>query len=561
MSTSQGNHIGYGEVYVSQTNNGYSKYKYYGSNGIITGPWTPLQNDVCQRILGTFCDPNLPSSPSPPISFDPMRGELASEAHFNQSGQLLKSSSYFPVWQNDSLITPGIISKFYVTGYQYGQPTGGTRNDPELNMSSGSFQPVGIQTFTEYFLQSAKKIKDSVVRQTYDPTSSNYLTTINANYYGSSYHHQSSQSLSISSKGEKLTANYKNAQDFRISNFNLTDQLPAYYNNLNSDYSYLSYAYGTFTTPPSNPNYYWERLYIYTNFRYMKAVDRQTYIASRLNYNSVYTQSFNTAKASADAELKPIFELQNSYQNPVIEQTNWKNSNLLHAEFNRYDYVINPAGRVFPNKLQSINLNSPTTTFTDAAVSGNTLVKDSRYTNEADIKFESGNMSENTGKDGVTTSYIWGYNNTLPIVKAIGVNYAILKSAYDAVNGDLTAIRSQSSLSNAFVSTYIYNPLVGMTSETDARGRTIYYEYDKLSRLILVRDHDNNIIKKICYNYAGQVENCQTAVTYYNVLASQTFTRNNCPACQTGSQVTYTVQAGNIQFNSEPGSRRPVGAE
>jgi hypothetical protein len=51
-------------------------------------------------------------------------------------------------------------------------------------------------------------------------------------------------------------------------------------------------------------------------------------------------------------------------------------------------------------------------------------------------------------------------------------------------------------------------------------------------------------VKKICYNYAGQVENCQTSVAYYNVLASQTFTRNNCPACQTGSQVTYTVQAG-----------------
>ncbi|MBL0267853.1 MAG: hypothetical protein IPP99_04040 [Chitinophagaceae bacterium] len=29
-----------------------------------------------------------------------------------------------------------------------------------------------------------------------------------------------------------------------------------------------------------------------------------------------------------------------------------------------------------------------------------------------------------------------------------------------------------------------------------------------MNRLVVVRDHDNKVVKKICYNFSGQVENC-----------------------------------------------------
>jgi YD repeat-containing protein len=61
---------------------------------------------------------------------------------------------------------------------------------------------------------------------------------------------------------------------------------------------------------------------------------------------------------------------------------------------------------------------------------------------------------------------------------------------------------------DALMTTYTYDPLIGMTSETNPNGLTTFYEYDELTRLTLIRDQEGNVIRKICYNYAGQPEDC-----------------------------------------------------
>jgi YD repeat-containing protein len=57
---------------------------------------------------------------------------------------------------------------------------------------------------------------------------------------------------------------------------------------------------------------------------------------------------------------------------------------------------------------------------------------------------------------------------------------------------------------DAQMSTYTYDPLVGMTSVTDPKNETTTYEYDSLQRLKNVKDKDGNIIKQTTYHYQGQ---------------------------------------------------------
>lgn len=93
----------------------------------------------------------------------------------------------------------------------------------------------------------------------------------------------------------------------------------------------------------------------------------------------------------------------------------------------------------------------------------------------------------------------------------------------------------------AQMKTFTYNPLVGITSECDEASHLVYYYYDAFSRLILVRDQDKNILKKYCYNYQGQTNNC---TVYQNVQKSGSYTKLGCSGCTSGTAVTYTVPAG-----------------
>ncbi|MCX2495293.1 RHS repeat protein [Pedobacter sp. PF22-3] len=54
---------------------------------------------------------------------------------------------------------------------------------------------------------------------------------------------------------------------------------------------------------------------------------------------------------------------------------------------------------------------------------------------------------------------------------------------------------------NAQMTTFEFDPLVGMTSSTDAKGMTTTYEYDAFQRLKIIKDQNGNILKQTNYHY------------------------------------------------------------
>ncbi|MFY0605055.1 MAG: hypothetical protein JXQ93_14080, partial [Flavobacteriaceae bacterium] len=146
------------------------------------------------------------------------------------------------------------------------------------------------------------------------------------------------------------------------------------------------------------------------------------------------------------------------------------------------------------------------------------IVYDSYYAN--------GNVQQVRKKDGTPIVYIWGYNHTVPIAKIENATYSdiptsIYNSIINASNADndrtqgssgnegalraeLAKLRSTSlspNLINAQVTSFTYDPLIGVTSITDPRGRTMYYVYDSFNRLEYVKDHDGNTLSKNEYHY------------------------------------------------------------
>ncbi len=56
---------------------------------------------------------------------------------------------------------------------------------------------------------------------------------------------------------------------------------------------------------------------------------------------------------------------------------------------------------------------------------------------------------------------------------------------------------------DAQITSYTYDPIIGMTTSTDPNGLTTYYDYDSFGRLKYIRDDKGNLIKANDYHYKG----------------------------------------------------------
>jgi hypothetical protein len=319
-------------------------------------------------------------------------------------------------------------------------------------------------------------------------------------FFESAFHTQPTRVVQYNSLGDTLVAYTKYVSDFRVP------ACEAVINCFNSYQSSLAAIEIEFASSyfPCNSNAYCK--YWAWDLRIKKLnQNRINFInCQRVNYadpvNEFKTRHDN-AKSLANIDLKPILDMQDSGKNVPIETASAISGKLTTASFSLYRYSITEPNAIYPYQLLNINLSSPTNQFDLSTVSGNSILKDNKYEMESTIKYVNGNLVELIPKSGVPVSFIWGYNNSLPIVKVTGKDYTSLSTAYSNAVGNLSLLRNQTILNGGLIQTYEYLPIYGLISETDPKKVSIFYEYDKFGRLNIVRDMQGKILKKFEYSY------------------------------------------------------------
>ncbi|MBW8524868.1 hypothetical protein K0U91_09040 [Chryseobacterium chendengshani] len=256
------------------------------------------------------------------------------------------------------------------------------------------------------------------------------------------------------------------------------------------------------TTITDFPNSNDPNIKIITNIKneYLNPQNQLTKQITTLADQSVHETSYAYAFEKGNQKLMNANMIGIPLETTVIKKQNLSDPGKTISKTEiKYDHATN----VLPSSSLSFNVLNGTMS---------TEVTYDQYDNK-------GNLLQYTTKDGVWTAIIWGYNQSLPIVKIVGsrnfsnalINLAIQASNLDASNPAnepalLTAldnIRKDSLFSDYQITTYTYDPLIGVTSITPPSGIREVYIYDSANRLKEIRENDaaGKILKEFKYNY------------------------------------------------------------
>lgn len=575
MNSSQGSHIGYKKVTVSQTGKGYSvsMFDTDGENYIT-------HDDIVNRTIVTTpntCTSDIPNYPAAPEPNSFNRGKLQYKADYSENGTLLDDATFTTVYQDNPMTTPAFVI--------VGNPVGS--NIPSF--------------FTWYNQTTGRKIKETVVKNLY--ASNGTVNTIEESYFDSPYHHQLTRNTNTNSTGDVMETRYRYAADYRLSNVDgLSDGLANYLTQFAAVNNTFNSSISSCTGSVGCQRVAW---FDYTIGLIHKREDFNNYrIANITGTGNTFKVQLAAAVNNVGPDLKPLIAMrvQNNYQ--PVETTTLKNGSVLGSTLYTYNYFPASQNQIYLSKVSKTDFFGPPASFTYTATGADnySLVKDPGYNEKANFNYALGNTTQVNVFGTPAAAYQWGYNAAYPVAK-VNVSKAndIFFDGFEETGGNsvrnvsktghyshtggytkaltgldagtytlsywlkgsgsswswqsipVTIAGSSYTISiptgqiddvrfyplNAEMTSYTYDPGIGMTSSTDGRGLVTYYEYDSFQRLLNIRDKDSSIVKNYNYNYA-----VPPVITYTSASQSGNFTRNNCGAGYISSPVTYTVSAG-----------------
>ncbi|WP_103069586.1 RHS repeat domain-containing protein [Aquimarina sediminis] len=449
------------------------------------------------KTVYTFEDPNVFRYPSPPVSGNhnkPPTGQVEGGVPIKSVHTYKTNTDVFPYV--DQLISeqtyeyekvPAQVDgygKSLNPNYPYGirvQPTTGIKREWHIDQRA--------RLFAE---SSHPQIPGSVLNLYIAPFASHYVNGTQAEFETYCNTLMSQVGISVNSgqwlnlqeyiHGVGTGASGEN-KHYKITAYKETNVLPRQKRVRGKTYS------------DTNPSDFSESMQEFTYDTYNQVVSQEQQdskgVTKKATYYYPYHPQVNNTRLITDHRIA----------SPVKTETFTGTKKQSTAVVN---FAIWNAGYYLPANLQAAKENTP-------------LTEQTIY-HKYDDK---GNPLEVSQGKSPHAVYIWGYHDVYPIAKIGNATYdqvvsyvADLKAKSNAdidhtldYTGTEGALRQaldalRQALPNAVVTTYTYDPLIGMTSTTDPRGYTIYYEYDSKGRLIQNRDADKNILEKIYYDYA-----------------------------------------------------------
>lgn len=245
-----------------------------------------------------------------------------------------------------------------------------------------------------------------------------------------------------------------------------------------------------------------------------------------------YNYYFSSCLPNVKPEAEAIQHLRQTRQvNTPIEVQSLVTSKGVTRIVKAVVYKYQQHGNGFSKPAEIYDLNQPVDvgTYTPSKLlSDGTFLIDSRLRLAHTIDSYdavTAQVQQQTSRDGTVSAYQWGLNKS--VVTGYTVNAGTSQQQY----------------------LYDYTPLVGLKTTTDPNGRKNRFEYDGFNRLRLTRDHDNNILSRYRYHYAGEGESLQ------NDVISASCALINVPVSLSSSE---TVPLGVTSYQWDFGDGTPV---
>ena len=238
--------------------------------------------------------------------------------------------------------------------------------------------------------------------------------------------------------------------------------------------------------------------YFYNNPSHYQLTSQKTIFPDESTVETSYQYAHEKGKTEMIAANMIGIPLETSV---VMKKDSLDSGKIISKTETKYDNPIS----LLPSSVLSYDLQSFMTSSTEVTYDS--------YDNK-------GNLLQYTTKAGTPTAIIWGYSQTHPIAKIEGATYAQVSghitdivnySNIDASVGSdvseqdlidkLDAFRKKTELSGFQITTYTYDPLIGVRNITPPSGIREIYIYDTANRLQTVKDVNKNILKEYQYHY------------------------------------------------------------